>query len=812
MTLVAPLKAFGRADLALAGGKGANLGELARAGFPVPDGFIVTTEAYATVAQTLDHRGAQRLGVQDGAAIRAAFEAVTLPEPLCRAVADAYAALGGGPVAVRSSATAEDLPGAAFAGQQDTYLNVVGEAAVIDAVHRCWGSLWTDRAIAYRRKRGIDAGEVRIAVVVQRMIQAETAGVLLTANPVTGDRGQLVLDASSGLGEAVVAGLVTPDHYVLDTRGRVRAWSPGRREVVVRPVAGGGVTRQRGDPSQAQPLPDWVLGELARLGAAVTGHFGRPQDIEWAYAQGRIWLLQARPMTALVPPPLRLNRVQRRLGSILLEYLPVRPYPIDMSTWLPHGPAGLMGKLTAHFGIQGAFEGFLLEADGVVDRLVPPSPRPTLGVLWAPFRLASLARRHDPSRWTEDPRFADYLARVRALAGQDLAAMPWRQLLQVPRQALDLVQPVADFRIDYLPRAGLALLRLLVALKLLRRAWLLGDLILGARTRTQDANRALEALAERVRDNPRLKHAVDELDLDRLKEFGDFHADFQAFLAEYGHRETASPILVTPPTWGEAPETVLGLIKVLAANPPRAADPADQAMTRLLEHPLLRGPRRRARIQRWVEEARSGIAFREDSHFYFTKPLPILRRSLLEIGRRLCDAGVLKAPEEVFHLRLEELEGIGDPAGLAVPQVDRLRAAVRARSARREELAGVRLIDPSLVFPQHDGGDALVSGTPASGGRATGPVKVIREPAEFAKLTSGDVLVCPYTNPSWTPLFQRAAAVVVDSGGPASHAAIVAREYGIPAIMGTAQGTSVLTNGQVVTVDGTTGRVTAGDS
>src|SRR4029453_16557652 len=355
--------------------------------------------------------------------IRAAFEAVTLPEPLCRAVADAYAALGGGPVAVRSSATAEDLPGAAFAGQQDTYLNVVGEAAVIDGVHRCWGSLGTDRAIAYRRKRGIDAGEVRIAVVVQRMIQAETAGVLLTANPVTGDRGQLVLDASSGLGEAVVAGLVTPDHYVLDTRGRGRAWSPGRREVVVRPVAGGGVTRQRGDPSQAQPLPDWVLGELARLGAAVTGHFGRPQDIEWAYAQGRIWLLQARPMTALVPPPLRLNRVQRRLGSILLEYLPVRPYPIDMSTWLPHGPAGLMGKLTAHFGIQGAFEGFLLEADGVVARLVPPSPRPTLGVLWAPFRLASRARRHDPSRWTEDPRFADYLARGPAPPGPDLAAI-----------------------------------------------------------------------------------------------------------------------------------------------------------------------------------------------------------------------------------------------------------------------------------------------------------------------------------------------------------------------------------------------------
>jgi rifampicin phosphotransferase len=809
MRLVAPLRTFDRTDLALVGGKGANLGELVRTGFPVPDGFIVTTDAYTAIVQSLDLGITEPLEEEDGAAIRADFEVVTVPELLRVAIANAYAELGGGPVAVRSSATAEDLPGAAFAGQQDTYLNVVGEEAVIDAVRRCWGSLWTDRAIAYRRKRGIDSGEVRIAVVVQRMIEAETAGVMFTANPVTGDRGQIVIDASSGLGEAVVSGLVTSDHYVLDTRGRVRAWSPGRREVVIRGTAGGGVRHEPGDTSQAQPLPDNVLNELVRLGTDVARHFGRPQDIEWAYAEGRVSLLQARPMTALPPPPMRLNRAQRRLGSILLEYLPVRPYPIDMTTWLPHGPAGLMAKVMASFGIYHTFESFLLEEDGVVDRLVPPSPHPTRAVVRAPFQIASLARRHDPSRWTEDPRFADYLARVRALAGQDLTMMPWTRLIRVPRQALELVQPIADLRIDYLPRAGLALLRLLVALKLLRRVQLMGDLVLGAPTRTKDANRALQALAERVREDPRLRDAVEELDLEQLKEFGDFYAGFEAFLAEYGHRETASPILVTPPTSGEAPETVLGLIKVLAVNPPRAVGPADQAMTRLLEHPLLRGPRRRARIQRWVEEARSGIAFREDSHFYFTKPLPILRRSLLEIGRRLCDTGVLKAPEEVFHLRLEELEGIGDLDGLAEPYANSLRAAVRTRSARREELSGVRLIDPSLIFPKDDGGDALVWGTPASGGTATGPVKVIRQPAEFARLAGGDVLVCPYTNPSWTPLFQRAAAVVVDSGGPASHAAIVAREYGLPAIMGTGQGTTVLTDGQVVTVDGTTGRVTS---
>ncbi len=812
MRLVAPLRAFDRADLALAGGKGANLGELVRTGYPVPDGFVVTTEAYTAVIQSSDLRIAERLEREDGAALRADFEAVAVPEELRVAIADAYAGLGGGPVAVRSSATAEDLSGATFAGQQDTYLNVVGVPALIDAVRRCWGSLWTDRAISYRRKREIDSGELGIAVVVQRMVDAEFAGVLFTANPVTGDRGQIVINASSGLGEAVVSGLATPDHYVLDRRGRVREWSPGRREVVIRGNAGGGVTPHSGNPAHVERLPNEVLEELSRLGTNVARRFARPQDIEWAYAEGRVWLLQARPMTALPPPPVRLNRIQRRLGSMLVELLPFRPYPIDMTTWLPHGPAGLMATVVASFGIRSAFEGFLPEVDGIVDRLVPPSPRPTLGMLRAPFRVARLARRYDPSRWTRDPRFGDYLARVRDLASQDLAAMPWTRLIRAPRQALDLVQPITDLRIDYLPRTGLALLRLLVALALLRRTRLMGDVILGAPTRTEDANRALEALAERARENPRLKEAIDELDTERLTEFSDFHADFEAFLAQYGHRETASPILVTPPTLGESPEIALGLIKVLAAKPPEAVERADRGMKELLDHPLLRGPRSRARIERWVEDARSGVAFREDSHFYFTKPLPILRRSLLEIGRRLREAGVLNEPKDVFHLRLEELENIRDVATLAGPDKQELRAAVRTRSARREELSGVRLIDPTLIFPQHDSGDALVSGTPASGGTVTGRVKVIREPAEFGRMASGDVLVCPYTNPSWTPLFQRAAAVVVDSGGPASHAAIVAREYGIPAVMGTVKGTTVLSDGQMVTVDGDSGRVLAHSS
>jgi phosphohistidine swiveling domain-containing protein len=787
MSFVVALADFGQADLAQAGGKGANLGELVRAGLPVPDGFVVTTDAYTSVISPLDLKISERAAAGQGAAIRTDVEATTMPTNIRIAVADAYARLGAGPVAVRSSATAEDLPGAAFAGQQDSYLNVVGEAAVIDAVRRCWASLWTDRAIAYRNRIKIDPDDVAIAVVVQRMINADFAGVMFTADPVSGDRETIMVDASTGLGEAVVSGLVTPDHYLLNDQGQVRSFQPG-------------------DLDRAQRLPDVVLAELTRLGVVVAKHFDRPQDIEWAYADDQIWLLQARPMTALPPPPLKLNAAQRRLGSILLDYLPVRPYPIDMSTWIPYGPAGLMARVVGRFGFRDVFEGFLPEDEnGIVDRLVPRAPRPTFGVLLAPWRTATLAHRYDPRHWTDDARFSDFLARVHNLAAQDLTTMPWPWLKTMPRQALDSVSPIGDLRIDYLPRTGLALLRLSLALRLLGRSASLANLIV-AHTRTTDANRTLEALAAQAHEDPQLRHAVNSLDPKSLSAFPKFESEFHAYLAEFGHRETVTPVLVTPPTQSEAPETVLALIKVLAAERPRRPEDTDRALQELLKHPLLRGRRQRAMIKRWVEDARAGMAFREDSHFYFLLPLPILRRSLLEMGSRLLAVGVLDKPEDVFHLRLEELEAIEDPATLADPEG--LRATVLRRSARRDELAGVRLIDPTAVFPRRDSGDALVTGTPSSSGSATGPVRVIREPAEFSRLAAGDVLVCPYTNPAWTTLFQRAAAVVVDAGGPASHAAIVAREYGIPAVMGTAIGTSVLTDGQLVTVDGSTGRVT----
>jgi rifampicin phosphotransferase len=655
--------------------------------------------------------------------------------------------------------------------------------------------------------------------VVQRMVDAEFAGVMFTANPVTGARDEVVVDASSGLGEAVVSGLVTPDHYVLDSQGEVREHKPGQREVVIRSAAGGGITHDTEAGTTAGSLPDPVLIDLARLGRSVADHFGRPQDIEWAYA-GQIWLVQARPMTALPPPPLKLSRVQRKIGLQLLDYMSVRPYPLDMTAWIKPGIGLMVERMLSEIaGIRIDIMEAFPERAGVVERLVPPKPRPTKTTLIALARIPGRIRRNDPARWTEDVRYQQFEQAVRELAGLDPGALSWTELFQVVRRTLVATDLITDLRVDYLPRLGYDLLRLRAALSMLGLGELFGLLIVSGRTRTEDANHALEELASQVRADPALRDAFNQLDpptlrarIDEDPQFAGFRSVLDDFLAEYGQRETVSPLVISAPTWIDDPALPLGVIKVLVEERPQtpATRPSAEAERRLLDHRLLRSPRRRAAVLHLVEAARAGVAFREDSHFYATWAIPMLRRTLLEAGRRLAVAGVLPNAEDVFHLRLEELEALTGPDRLTAVEADRIRSVAMARAARRAELAGVPMIAASnLLDPAAVGKDALVSGVPASGGRATGPARVIREPAEFGTMRSGDVLVCPYTNPAWTPLFQRAVAVVVDSGGVGSHAAIVAREYGIPAVMGTGSATRVVNDGQQITVDGDSGRVTA---
>jgi pyruvate,water dikinase len=811
-------------DLNRDGGKAANLGKLLRAGFPVPPGFVITTAAYEIVVTSNDLQSdIVNASTPAGAAlVRDRFELATIPPSVERAILTAYRRMGEGSVAVRSSATAEDLPEAAFAGQQETLLGVSGDAALLEAVRRCWASLWSDRAVSYRAQHGLARVPVKLAVIVQRMVVADVAGVMFTANPVTGARDETIIEASAGLGEALVGGLVTPDHFVLrNTRHRwqIVERQPGRREVEVRPRADGGVEQVAGGTAFRPALPDAVLLQLARMGASIARHFARPQDIEWAWADGKLWVLQSRPITALPEPPTRRRRFEP--SRFAGDYLQVRPYPLDMTTWVP-AVGNALPRMLPVSGLIPSFARMWVEHDGVVERLAEfPGIRPTPQLLLAPARIVAMARRYDPGNWREDPILAASLTRVHELESLDLRALSWVQLIATAREAMAMPLAIMEIRRRYFPRGALALAALWLALKFLGREDCFAPLLSGVDNRTLEANRALEALAAEIRTDPALAALFASQDAEQLltalqKEPAGrvFLGRFAAFLDAYGHRETGSPLLVSEPTWKDSPQTVLSILKGMArAEPVPRSDPPSWTTARddVLGHPALHFKLLRAWMLDLITQARPVSALREDTHFALTSPMPFLRRTLLELGRRLTDAGILETADDVFHLRFEELEGIDGiwppPADLA----ESLRQAARRRAARRRELAGIPLMDlqlPSRFRPQA-GQAVLVAGMPGSPGVAEGPVRVVRDPAAFGSLLPGEVLVAAYTNPSWTPLFTRAAAVVVDTGAAMSHAAIVAREYGVPAVMGTGDGTRRLSDGQWVRVDGSRGQVFA---
>lgn len=812
-----PLDSVSRTDLPIAGGKGANLGELLRAGFSVPDGFVVTTEAYRSATAAL------------AAPSRMAVAAIEVPAAVVSSIRTAYERLGAGPVAVRSSATAEDLPGAAFAGQQDTYLGVVGAQAVIDAVRDCWASLWSERAIAYRARLDIPEDAVAIAVVVQRMVAADWAGVMFTADPVTGDRDLVVIDSSVGLGESVVSGSVTPDHAVVAPNGRIVSRRPGRYESIVRALDGGGTETIEGGADIA-PLAEAVLVRVAETGRRIASHFGSPQDIEWALTGADLHITQARPMTALPPAPVPLSRVQRMVGAVLNELLPRRPFPMELTVWsVPVVLAHARRMLDEIVGVTIDGSAELPTEDGIVQSFVPPRPRPSART---PVRLVrSLWRsvRHRAADWQRDPLTVAIRGEAAALSALDVRAASWAELLAVPARARRVTDEIADLRAIYLPSTGRSILLLKVLLKVLGRDDTISGLVGGADTQTLQANRALSSLADTVQLEPTLRHAFETMSADELTAFvavdpsaAALRVELDAFTARFGHRETTGLMMVRDPTWGESPAIVLGLVQVmlstsdaggtvsgrgleLAARLDRATPTPTAASAPIAAHPP--DP---AALPAWldglVRTARDGTGFREDTHFELTRVMPVMRRTITELGARLADTGAIGRADDVWFLLWSEVAALPDPATGA--HDDRLRAAVDRRKSAYAALASAPLIATATLYPRPPSVDGvLLTGVAGGSGRATGAVRIIRRPDEFARLRAGEVLVCPATNPSWTPLFTRAAALVVDNGGTASHAAIVAREYHLPAVLGVSTGTTTLVDGQCVTVDGDHGLV-----
>jgi len=900
--LALPLHAVAAGMLPLVGGKAAALGDLLRAGFPVPDGFCVTTAAYALVSQgarlepilaalaATSPADAARLQ-QLAAEARAALLAVSLPTPLVAAIGESartLSAQASGPpapvaVAVRSSATAEDLPWASFAGQQETFLNVIGnvigEGALLAAVRRCFASLWTDRAVAYRATLGIDPRAVRLAVVVQRLVDAAVAGVLFTADPLTGKRRQAVIEANPGLGEAVVSGATTPDRFVVATpTGEVVERRLGDKQLVIQARAGGGVEHQEQPAMRDEAcLSDAQIRALVALGARVEAHRGAPQDIEWALdGDGRCWLLQARAITTLYPLPPAAPATDESLRVYLC-------FGVQQGTTRPFTPMGiaairlLASGLTTLMGLPppDPLRGprFVVAAGSRVFLDVTRALRSAFGrrllaqmmaeaevhaaagfqQLVADPRLSLLPAR----RWRFFRTLLRLLVRARlpwyllqALLFPGIAQARVRRLVRRARRAGALsakADAAAHLRaaerllvIDAprrLPQISPVMLAGMQAFTLARN--LLGDLATEEECQmalrgspanpTVQMNLALWALAEQAGADPataRLARETPPAELAAMYHAGRLPSPLQrglaAFLATWGHHAVAELDLGLP-RWSEDPAAVLGLL-VGYLGPGHPGDPAHaprgqiermareaEAMVRTLARRARKRGRPRGRLVGFcLRRARALSGYREMPRFAAALLLAQARAHLWSVGAAVVKAGRLERAEDIFYLTMVEArEALAGRVGTD------WRALVQERRARYEEELARRHVPLVLLSdgtePMPGGQEAppsddVLRGTAASPGMVTGPARVIRDPAG-ARLEPGEILVAPSTDPGWTPLFLVAGGLVMELGGAMAHGAIVAREYGLPAVVGVSGATERISTGRRITVDGAAGTV-----
>ena len=824
-------------DTETVGGKGANLGELIAAGFAVPDGFVLTTAAYHAAARAAKVDPAR----PDDAAER--LRSTAVPRRIGEAALKAYDALGAGGVAVRSSATAEDLPGASFAGQQDTYLGVEGPDSLLDAIRRCWASLWNERAVAYRAANGVDDGSVALAVVVQRMVDARAAGVLFTADPITGRRHTAIIDAIPGLGEALVSGAVVPDHFVADPEtGRIT---------------------ERTSQGPEPVLTDRLIRELANVGERIEGALGSPQDIEFAIDRDdRVAIVQSRPITTLYPLPAGGAPPDGVLFSISVAQGYFDPItPMGMEAFLAIGrrvgitftdPAD---AANAPNPVIAAGERPFVDVQSV---LRDPVGRELLA------RLASAGEARSSvvfKKLAADPRYRGgrrsplgTVRRVLPLLLRSQVPISILRLLQSPGKArarmlrrvdamtrldvrpgmtaaerLDLVESVMD---DVLPFMFPRLIGLVAAGML---SYIAAGRLLGERatpdelltlTRglphnpTTEMDLALWALARQIRDDPKAAALM------RTRSQGEIAEAFQAgrapavvqtgltsFLHRYGFRSVGE-IDLGVPRWSEDPTHLIGAISnylqltddALApdAQFERGAREAEAMRATLLAR--VSGPRRRL-LRFFLGRARALMGSREmPKYMLIGRVFTPVRQVLRPVGDELVSAGRLERPDDIYFLTLTQ-------ARAAVSGED-MRETVAANRATYDRERTRRRIPRVLLADGTDAEVALVEtaegdlrGSPASPGTVTGTARVIHSP-RGAQLEPGEILVAPSTDPGWTPLFLTAGGLVMEMGGMMSHGAVVAREYGIPAVVGVPDATTRIATGDTITVDGSTGVVT----
>jgi pyruvate,water dikinase len=846
-------------QVAVVGGKGAHLGELSRIeGLRVPDGFCVTTDAFQRImaeAPSIDDRldRLSRLKPDDREAIRAlslgvrrTLEGIAIPDDLAAAITRPLARLGErAAYAVRSSATAEDLPTASFAGQQDTYLNVVGPAAILQHVSRCWASLFTERAVTYRLRKGFDHRKVHMAVVVQRMVFPQAAGILFTADPVTSNRRVASVEACFGLGEALVSGVVNADVYKVRD-GEVVARAVATKRLAIYATPAGGTQEQAIEPErQEQPaLTERQVVRLAELGRRIEAHFGCPQDIEWCLVDDGFQIVQSRPITTLFPIPAaedRENHVYVSVGHQQMMTDAMKPLGISLwqltagrpmyeaggrlfvdITQILASPASRVGLL----GMMGKSDPLMRDAlETVLDRgdFIPSLTDEGPG--WAPPQAAPTAIETDPAIVTElIERSQASIAAVR----RDIRTKSGTALLDF---ILADIQELKRILFD--PRSHQVFMTAMEA------AWWLNDQLhawLGEKNAadkltqsvpnnvTSEMGLALLDVADVIRPHPDvvafLRHVEDDGFLDELPAIAggrEARDAIRAWLDRYGMR-CVGEIDITRPRWSERPTTlvplILGNIKNFEPGAGERRFEQGRQEARKKEQELLGrlralpdGEQKAEETKRMIDRVRTFIGYREYPKYGMVSRYFVYKQALLEEAERLVQAHVLRDKEDIFYLTFQELHDV-----VRTNQVDDQLIRQRKDAFRSyQDLTPPRVLtsDGEVIAGAYQRDDlpaGALAGLPVSAGTIEGRARVILDMAE-ADLEAGDILVTAHTDPSWTPLFVAIEGLVTEVGGLMTHGAVIAREYGLPAVVGVEHATRLIRDGQRIRVHGTDGYV-----
>ncbi|EPY11498.1 phosphoenolpyruvate synthase [Paenibacillus alvei] len=845
-------------QLLLVGGKGLNVGELSKIeGIQVPEGFCVTTRGYQKAIEQNETYHAllnqlTMLNIEErdqigeiSRKIRETILEAVIPSDVVEAVTQYLSQFGEEHAyAVRSSATAEDLPHASFAGQQDTYLNIIGKEAILKHISRCWASLFTDRAVIYRMQNGFDHSHVYLAVIVQRMVFPQASGILFTADPITSNRKVVSIDASFGLGEALVSGLVSADCY------RVKEGEIADKRIAVKKLAvygrkeGGTETQQIGPELQkTQTLTEQQILQLARIGRQIEAYFGCPQDIEWCLVDDIFYIVQSRPITTLYPIPEakdQENRVYVSVGHQQMMTDPMKPLGLSffqLTTTAPMSKAGgrLFVDVTPMLASRDHVLHYLGKSDPLIkDALMTVLERDFIKMLpvdtTAPNPYKSTADKmreieNNPSIVPDSiKRNQESLEalkqNIQTKSGSDLLDFIYEDLEQLKKIVFDA--QIIDVILVAMDAAAWINDNMNEWLGEKHAADTLSQSVPG--NITSEMGLALLDVADVIRPYPEvidyLEHVKEDHFLDELLklEGGQETRDaIDAYLVKYGMR-CAGEIDITRTRWSEKPTTlvplILGNIKNFEPNASKQKFEQGQQEALKKEEELLErlkqlpdGEQKAKETKRMISLIRNFSGFREYPKYSLINRYFVYKQALLKEAEQLAQAGIIHEKEDIFYLALEELH--------EVVRTNKLDYQIIIK--RKDEYNHYEKLTPPRVITSD--GEIMVGkykrdnlpanaivGLPVSSGVIEGRARVILN-MEDADLEDGDILVTAFTDPSWTPLFVSIKGLVTEVGGLMTHGAVIAREYGLPAVVGVENATKLIKDGQRIRVHGTEGYI-----